>query len=126
MHIWRPARFAAGNPHPTRSGRRRHARIAPARFLESGSGAARRRFDTALLLLPTETRRVMLFWAGIPPHRRAASSTRLLMESVSRHKYVPLRHEADYCLDLGRRIGVQRRSGDRSIVSGRARASPLR
>jgi heptosyltransferase-2 len=30
-----------------------------------------------------------------------------LMKTVSRHKYIPLRHEADYCLDLGRAIGVE-------------------
>jgi ADP-heptose:LPS heptosyltransferase len=29
------------------------------------------------------------------------------MKTVSRHKYIPLRHEADYCLDLGRAIGVR-------------------
>jgi ADP-heptose:LPS heptosyltransferase len=28
------------------------------------------------------------------------------MQTVSRHKYIPLRHEADYCLDLGKAIGV--------------------
>ncbi len=29
-----------------------------------------------------------------------------LMKSVSRNKYIPLRHEADYCMDLARKIGV--------------------
>jgi heptosyltransferase-2 len=70
----------------------------------------RRRFDTALLLLPTERAAWMLFWAGIP--RRIGVGRKFyevvtFMDSVSRHKYVPLRHEADYCLDLGRRIGVR-------------------
>ncbi len=67
------------------------------------------RFDTALLLLPTERLAWMLFLAGI--RRRIGVGTRLyqvltFMRTVSRHKYVPLRHEADYCLDLGRAIGA--------------------
>lgn len=68
------------------------------------------RFDTALLLLPTERAAWMLFFAGI---RRRVGVGRILyevmtgMQSVSRNKYIPLRHEADYCLDLGRKIGVK-------------------
>jgi ADP-heptose:LPS heptosyltransferase len=67
------------------------------------------RFDTALLLLPTERLAWMLFLAGI--RRRIGVGTRFyqvltFMRTVSRHKYVPLRHEADYCLDLGRAIGA--------------------
>jgi ADP-heptose:LPS heptosyltransferase len=70
----------------------------------------RRRFDTALLLLPTERAVWMLFCAGIP--RRVGVGIRLnqvltFMQTVSRNKYIPLRHEADYCLDLGRKIGVR-------------------
>jgi heptosyltransferase-2 len=75
-----------------------------------------RRYDTALLLLPTERAAWMLFCAGIP--RRIGVGTKLygvltFMQGVSRHKYIPLRHEADYCLDLGRRIGV--RTDDLSV-----------
>ncbi len=67
------------------------------------------RFDTALLLLPTERAAWMLFFAGVK--HRITTSMRLYtvltgMRSVLRHKYNPIRHEADYCLDLGRRIGV--------------------
>jgi heptosyltransferase-2 len=70
----------------------------------------RQHFDTALLLWPTPRAAWALFWAGIP--RRIGVGRKLyealtLMQSVSRNKYVPLRHEADYCLDLGRRIGVR-------------------
>ncbi len=70
----------------------------------------RRRFNTALLLLPTERAAWMLFFAGIP--LRVGVGTKLysvltFMKGVSRHKYIPLRHEADYCMDLGRKIGVQ-------------------
>lgn len=74
-----------------------------------------RRYDTALLLYPTERAAWMLFFAGIP--RRIGVGTKFYgvitgMRGVSRHKYIPLRHEADYCLDLGRKIGV--RSNDLS------------
>jgi heptosyltransferase-2 len=52
----------------------------------------------------------MLFFAGIP--RRIGVGRKFYevvtgMQSVSRNGYVPLRHEADYCLDLGRRLGVE-------------------
>ena len=68
------------------------------------------RFDTALLLLPTERLAWMLFVAGV--RTRISVGLRLyqvltFMKTVSRHKYIPLRHEADYCLDLGRSIGVE-------------------
>ena len=68
------------------------------------------KFDTALLLLPTQRAAWMLFFAGIP--RRVGVGLKFyeavtFMKAVSRKKYVPLRHEADYCLDLGRKIGVR-------------------
>ena len=67
------------------------------------------RFDTALLLLPTQRLAWMLFLAGI--RTRVGVGTILyevltFMKRVSRNKYNPLRHEADYCLDHGRAIGV--------------------
>jgi len=70
----------------------------------------RHRFDTALLLLPTHRLAWILFFAGI--RTRVSVGLRLyqvltVMKTVSRHKYIPLRHEADYCLDLGRAIGVE-------------------
>ena len=70
----------------------------------------RHRFDTALMLLPTERHAWMTFLAGIP--RRVGVGTKLYQvltfaRSVSRRKYNPLRHEADYCLDLARAVGAQ-------------------
>lgn len=67
------------------------------------------RFDTALMLLPSERHAWMTFLARIP--LRIGVGTKLYQlltftRSVSRNKYIPLRHEADYCLDLARRIGV--------------------
>lgn len=69
----------------------------------------RRRFDVALLLLPTKRLAWILFFAGVT--RRITVGlvpyqVLTFMETVSRKKYRPLRHEADYCLDLGRKIGV--------------------
>jgi heptosyltransferase-2 len=70
----------------------------------------RHRFDTALMMLPTERHAWMTFLAGI--RTRIGVGTKLyqiitLASSVSRRKYIPLRHEADYCMDLARAIGVK-------------------
>jgi heptosyltransferase-2 len=67
-------------------------------------------FDTALMLLPTERHAWMTFLAGI--RTRIGVGTKLyqvltMAHSVSRHKYIPLRHESDYCMDLARAIGVR-------------------
>lgn len=68
------------------------------------------KFDTALLLKPTERHAYMLFLAGIP--RRIGVGHILyevltLMRGVSRKGYNPVRHESDYMLDLARKIGAQ-------------------
>lgn len=68
------------------------------------------RFTHALLMLPTERAAYQLFFAGIPyrvgvGHKLYEIIT--FMRSVSRQNYNPLRHEADYCMDLARKIGVQ-------------------
>ncbi|MFZ1728821.1 MAG: glycosyltransferase family 9 protein [Bacteroidota bacterium] len=67
-------------------------------------------FDTALMLLPTERHAWMTLLAGI--NTRIGVGTKLyqvltLTSSESRNKYIPLRHEADYCMDLARAIGVR-------------------
>jgi heptosyltransferase-2 len=67
-------------------------------------------FTTGLMPLPRERHAWMMFCAGIP--KRIGVGTKLYqvltgMKSVSRHKYIPLRHEADYVMDLGRKIGVK-------------------
>ena len=78
-------------------------------FRAQVSALRRRRFDTALMLLPSERHSWMLFWAGI--RTRIAVGSKIyhrltFARTVSRRKYIPLRHEADYCLDLGRAIGA--------------------
>ncbi len=67
------------------------------------------RFTDALLMVPTERAAYQLFFAGIK--NRVGIGHKLYeiitgMKSVSRNNYIPLRHEADYCLDLARKIGV--------------------
>jgi len=67
------------------------------------------KFTDALLVHPTERAAYQLFLAGI--RNRIGVGRKLyevitFMKSVSRNNYIPLRHEADYCMDLARRIGV--------------------
>lgn len=67
------------------------------------------KFTHALMLLPNERINYMLFFAGIP--YRVGVGRKLFQfitftHFVSRNKYNPLRHEADYCMDLARKIGV--------------------
>lgn len=62
-----------------------------------------------LLLMPTERAAYQMFFAGIKNRigvGRKLYEVITFMKSVSRNKYIPLRHEADYCMDLGRAIGV--------------------
>jgi heptosyltransferase III len=67
------------------------------------------KFTHSLTLLPTERLNYLLFLAAIP--YRVGVSHKLYQfltftKYVSRNKYNPLRHEADYCMDLARKIGV--------------------
>lgn len=68
------------------------------------------KFNIALHLLPTQRHAWMTFFAGI--RTRVNVGLRFygiltFMKHVSRNKYIPLRHEADYSLDLGRKIGAK-------------------
>jgi len=67
------------------------------------------KFTDGLLVLPTERAAYQMFRAGV--RNRIGVGRKLyeiitLMKSVSRNNYIPLRHEADYCMDLVRKIGV--------------------
>lgn len=69
------------------------------------------KFDTALLLLPTERLAYMLFLSGIPYRVGVGHilyEVITVMRGVSRKKYIPLRHESDYMLDLARKIGAKK------------------
>ncbi|NOX19290.1 MAG: glycosyltransferase family 9 protein [Chlorobi bacterium] len=68
------------------------------------------RFTDALMLLPNEWINYLLFFAGIKTRvgvGRKFYQTITFTKEVSRNKYIPLRHEADYCMDLARAIGVE-------------------
>ena len=67
------------------------------------------KFTHGLLVFPTERAAYQMFFGGVK--KRYSTGTKLygtitLMHSVSRNKYENLKHEADYCMDLARKIGV--------------------
>ncbi|MFC2133329.1 glycosyltransferase family 9 protein [Bacteroidota bacterium] len=67
------------------------------------------KFTHALSLLPTERINYLMFFAGIKTRIGVGNKFYQFItwtKSVSRNKYIPLRHEADYCMDLARKIGV--------------------
>jgi len=76
------------------------------------------KFTHGLLLLPKKRAAYQMFLAGIP-HRIGVGhklyEVITFMSSVSRNNYIPLRHEADYCMDLARAIGVEPKSLQREL-----------
>lgn len=67
------------------------------------------KFTHALSLLPTERTNYLMFFAGIKTRIGVGHKLYQFItwtKNVSRNKYIPLRHEADYCMDLARKIGV--------------------
>ncbi|MEK6553120.1 MAG: glycosyltransferase family 9 protein [Bacteroidota bacterium] len=76
------------------------------------------KFTHSLLLLPTERLNYLLFFAGIP-HRIGVGHKFYqfitFTRYVDRKKYIQLRHEADYCMDLARKIGVESNNLDTEI-----------
>jgi len=66
-------------------------------------------FTHAFMLLPTERMNWILFFSGIK-HRIGVGHKFYQFvtntKSVYRRKHIPLRHEADYCMDMARKIGV--------------------
>ncbi len=76
------------------------------------------RFTHALMLLPDEKINYILFFAGIPRrygvgHKFFQAIT--FVKGISRHNYIPLRHESDYSMDLARAIGVNPQSLETEI-----------
>ena len=67
------------------------------------------KFTQAFMLLPTERMNWILFFSGMK-HRIGVGHKFYQFvtntKSVYRRKYIPLRHEADYCMDMARKIGV--------------------
>ncbi|MFC2092426.1 glycosyltransferase family 9 protein [Bacteroidota bacterium] len=68
------------------------------------------KFTDGLLVMSRERAAYQMFLAGVK--NRIGVGHKLyevitLMKSVSRNKYIPLRHEADYSMDLARKIGIK-------------------
>lgn len=68
------------------------------------------KFTDGLMMIPTQRAAFQMLWAGIKNRIGVGHKLYELMtftKSVSRNNYTPLRHEADYCMDLARKIGVK-------------------
>jgi len=79
-------------------------------FWELVSEIKRFKFSHAFMLLSNEKLNYLLFISGIK--YRVGVGHKLYQfliftKYVDRKKYIPLRHEADYCLDMVRKIGIQ-------------------
>jgi ADP-heptose:LPS heptosyltransferase len=71
-----------------------------------------RKFDTGLMPFPRERHAWMMFFAGIGTRVGVGHKLYQMLtftKFVSRRKYIPLRHEAEYMLDLGLKIGATSR-----------------
>jgi heptosyltransferase-2 len=78
-------------------------------FFEMVSEIRKYSFTHSFLLLPTERLNWILFFSGIKYRVGVGHKFYQFItgtQSVHRHKYIPLRHEADYCMDMARKIGV--------------------
>lgn len=80
------------------------------------------KFTHGFMLLPQERLSWLFFLSGIT--FRLGVSRKLYQfltftKFVSRHKYIPLRHEADYCLDMLRRIGIEPKSINPEVFLGK-------
>ena len=87
-------------------------------FWEKVKEIRKYKFTHSLLLLPTERLNYLLFFAGIPyrigvGHKFYQFIT--FTHYAERKKYISLRHEADYCMDLARKIGVESNNIDTEI-----------
>ncbi len=68
------------------------------------------KFTDGLLTWPIKRAAYQMFLAGVKNRigvGRKLYEVITFMKSVSRNDYIPLRHEADYCMDLARAIGVE-------------------
>ncbi|MCL6494755.1 MAG: glycosyltransferase family 9 protein [Ignavibacterium sp.] len=68
------------------------------------------KFNYAFMLLPAERLNYILFLAGIPFRVGVGHKVFQMLtftKFVDRKKYIPLHHEADYALDMIRKIGIE-------------------
>ena len=90
----------------------------PKSFWQLVEEIRRFKFTHAFMLLPNERLNWILFFSGIP--NRIGVGHKLYQflsfsKYVDRKKYIPLRHEADYCLDMVRKIGIEPKSNEPEI-----------
>jgi ADP-heptose:LPS heptosyltransferase len=90
----------------------------PKKFWQLVKEIKKFRFTHAFMLLPNERLNWFLFFCGIP--NRIGVGHKLYQflsfsKYVDRKKYIPLRHEADYCLDMVRKIGIEPESQEPEI-----------
>ena len=95
-------------------------------FWQTVSEIRKYKFTHGFMLLPQEKLSWLFFMSGI--RFRLGVSRKLYQfltftKYVSRHKYIPLRHEADYCLDMLRRIGIEPKSINPEIFLSREEKS---
>ncbi|MDQ3193376.1 MAG: glycosyltransferase family 9 protein [Bacteroidota bacterium] len=70
----------------------------------------KQKFTHGLLVMPTERAAYQMYFGRVKYRIGVGKKLYELitfMKSVSRNKYIPLRHEADYSMDLARAIGVK-------------------
>lgn len=87
-------------------------------FDETVSAVRECSINCALMLLPSKSVNSILFRAGV--RLRIGTGHKLYqflfnVKSTYRNKYIPLRHEADYCMDAARKIGVDTANIDTEI-----------
>ncbi|MGB5895262.1 MAG: glycosyltransferase family 9 protein [Ignavibacteriaceae bacterium] len=71
------------------------------------------KFNYAFMLLPDERLNWLLFFSSIKNRIGVGHKLYQILsftKYINRRKYVPLRHEADYCLDMIRKIGIEPQS----------------
>ncbi len=76
------------------------------------------KFTHAFMLIPTERMNWMLFFSGIKNRFGVGNKFYQFItntKSIYRNKYIPLRHEADYCMDAIRKIGIDTQNLDAEI-----------
>jgi len=85
----------------------------PKTFWELVAEIRKYKFSHAFMLLPNEKLNWILFFSGIPYRIGVGHKLYQFLsfsKYVDRKKYIPLRHEADYCLDMVRKIGIEPQS----------------
>jgi heptosyltransferase-2 len=90
----------------------------PPSFWELVKTLRKIRFTHAFMLLPNERLNWLLFFSFIP--NRIGVGHKLYQflsfsEFVERKNYNPLRHEADFCLDMVRKIGIEPQTNEPEI-----------